>query len=66
VQGIREEAALVTHFIVDECEQSLNDQRYWVVRCECGQTFSSTSAAGLTPRRSARAAFRHHLDEVLV
>jgi hypothetical protein len=56
----------VTHFIVDECEQMLNDERYWVVRCECGQTFSSKFAAGLTPRRSARAAFRRHLDVVPV
>jgi hypothetical protein len=54
----------MTHGIVQEVEQTLEGVRYWVVRCECGQVFSSKFAAGLTPRRSARAAFRRHLEEV--
>jgi hypothetical protein len=54
----------MTHGIKQELEQTLDGgMRIWVVRCECGQEFSSKFAVGLTPRRSARAAFRRHLDE---
>lgn len=53
----------MTHGIAQEFEQTLDGVRWWVVRCECGQVFSSKFAMGLTPRRSARAAFRRHLDQ---
>jgi hypothetical protein len=50
------------HAVVDELEHTENGVRYWTVRCECGRSFSSVFTAGLTPRRSARAAFRKHVD----
>lgn len=52
----------MTHGIAEEVEQTLNGERFWVVRCQCGEVFSSKFAVGLTPRRSARAAYRRHLD----
>ncbi len=56
--------AVVKHAVVEELEQTLPDgTRIWTVRCGCAQEFSSKFAMGLTPRRSARAAWRRHAAE---
>jgi hypothetical protein len=52
----------MTHEITNELEQVVDGDRFFVIQCSCGQVFSSLIAPGLTYRRSARAAYRKHLE----
>ncbi len=59
-----DQVAGMTHSIVDDRVQTLpNGKRILTLRCECGQEFSSLIEPGRASRRSARAAYRRHLDE---